>query len=107
VSVHLASRIFDVMLTRVAPESHTLHLRLVWSGSVGTCPMGRDLFLHLIIMIRHGDVWTGTSSTEVSSLVQFMGRRFSGHRYFSLRIQARMILYVCRGQTVMDRVVQC
>jgi hypothetical protein len=28
------------MLTQVAPESHTLHLGLGWSGSVGTCPMG-------------------------------------------------------------------
>jgi hypothetical protein len=39
------------MLTQVAPESHTLHLGLVWSGSVGTCLMGQDLFFHLAIMI--------------------------------------------------------
>jgi hypothetical protein len=69
--------------------------------------MGRDLFFLLIIMIGHGDVWTGTSSTEVSMPIQFLGSRFGGHRYFSLRIPTRRILYVCRGQTVVDRVVQC
>jgi hypothetical protein len=58
-------------------------------------------------MIGHGYVWTGTSSIEVSRLIQFLGSRFSGHRYFSLRIQARRIQYVCRGQTVMVRVVEC
>jgi hypothetical protein len=83
--VHLASRISDFMLTRVAPESHTLHLGLVWSGSAGTCPMRRDLFFHLIIRIGHGDVWTGTSSTKVSSLIQFLDNRSNGHRYFSWR----------------------
>jgi hypothetical protein len=36
--VHFASMKF--MLTQVALESHTLHLGLVWSGLVGTCPMG-------------------------------------------------------------------
>jgi len=54
------------MLTQVAPESHTIQLGLVWSGPTCTCPMGRDLFFRLIIMIGHGDDWTGTSSTEVS-----------------------------------------
>jgi hypothetical protein len=38
--VHLVSRMFHYMMTQVAPESHTLHLGLVWSGSAGTCPMG-------------------------------------------------------------------
>jgi hypothetical protein len=57
-------------------------------------------------MIGHGDVWTGTSSTLVSMPIQFLGSRFSGHRYFSLRIQARRI-HVCRGQAVVVRVVQC
>jgi hypothetical protein len=38
--VHLVSKMFHYMLTQVALESHTLHLGLVWSGSVGTCPMG-------------------------------------------------------------------
>ena len=64
--VHLVSRMFHYMMTQVAPESHTLHLGLVWNGSEGTCPMGQDLFFLLIIMIGHGGVWTGTSSTEVS-----------------------------------------
>jgi hypothetical protein len=105
--VYLVSRMFHYMTTQVAPESHTLHLGLVWSGPAGTCPMGRDIFFLLIIMIGHGDVWTGTSSTEVFMLIQFLGSKFNGHRYFSLRILARRILYVCRGQTVMDRVVQC
>jgi hypothetical protein len=105
--VHLVSRMFHYMTTQLAPESHTLCLRLVWSGSAGTCPMGRDLFFLLIIMIGHGDVWTGTSSTEVSMPIQFLGSRFGGHRYFSLRIPARRILYVCRGQTIMVKVVQC
>jgi hypothetical protein len=45
--------------------------------------MGRDLFFHLIIMIGHGDFWTGTSSTEVSSLIKFLDNRSNGHRYFS------------------------
>jgi hypothetical protein len=58
-------------------------------------------------MIGHGDVWTCNSSTLVSMPIQFLGSRFGGHRYFSLRIPTRRILYVCRGQTVMDRVVQC
>jgi hypothetical protein len=65
--VHFVSTMF--MLTQVAPEIHTLNLGLVWSGFVGTCPMGQDLFFHLIIMIGHGNVWTGTSSIEVSSLI--------------------------------------
>ena len=53
--VLLASRMSDYMMTWGAPESHTLHLGLVWSGFVGTCPMGRDLFFHLAIMIGHGE----------------------------------------------------
>jgi hypothetical protein len=105
--VHLVSRMFHYMMTHVAPESHTLHLGLVWNGPAGTCPMGRDLFFLLIIMIGHGDVWIGTSSAEVSMPIQFLGSRFGGHRYFSLRIPTRRILYVCRGQTIVDRVVQC
>jgi hypothetical protein len=38
--VHLVSRMFHYMMTQVVPESHTLNLGLVWSGSAGTCPMG-------------------------------------------------------------------
>jgi hypothetical protein len=81
--VCFVNRLF--MLTQVVPESHTLHLGLVWSGSAGTCPMGRDLFSLLIIMIGHGDVFTCTSSTEVSLLIQFLDNRSNGHRYFSRR----------------------
>jgi hypothetical protein len=95
------------MMIQVAPESHTLHLGLGWSGSAGTCPTGRDLFFCLIIMIGHGDVWTGTSSTEVSSLIQFLDNRSNGHRYFSWRTQERRVHDVCRGQAVMVRVAQC
>jgi hypothetical protein len=101
--VHFVSTIF--MLTQVAPESHTLHLGLVWSVSAGTCHMGRDLSFRLIIMIGHGDVWTGTS-TEMSLLIQFLDSRSNGHRYFNWRTQERRIQDVCRGQTVMVRVVQ-
>jgi hypothetical protein len=58
-------------------------------------------------MIGHGDVWTGTSSIEVSSLIQFLDNRSNGHRYFSWRTQERRVQDVCRGQIVMVRVVQC
>jgi hypothetical protein len=95
------------MLTQVAPESHTLHLGLVWSGSAGTCPMGRDLFFCLAIMIGHGEVWIGTSSTEMPIQIQFLDNRSNGHRYFSWRTQERRVQDVFRGQTVMVRVVQC
>jgi hypothetical protein len=67
--VHLVSRMFHYMTTQVAPKSHTLHLGLVWSGSAGTCSMGRDLFFLLIIMIGNGDIWKSTSYTEVSMLI--------------------------------------
>jgi hypothetical protein len=65
--VHFVNSMF--MLTQFALESHTLHLCLVWSGPIGTCPMGRDFFSRLIIMIGHEDFWTYTSSIEVSSLI--------------------------------------
>jgi hypothetical protein len=38
--VHLVSRMFHYMTTQVAPESHTLHLGLVWREPTGTCPVG-------------------------------------------------------------------
>jgi hypothetical protein len=60
--VHFVSRMFYVMLTQVALESHTLHLGLVWNGPAGTCFMERDIFSLLIIMIEHGDGWEGTTS---------------------------------------------
>jgi hypothetical protein len=103
--VHLVSRM-SFMLTQVVPESHTLHLGLVWSGPVGICPMGRDLLSLLIVMIGPRDVCTGTSSTKVSSLIQFLDNRSNGLRYFSLRIQEMRTQYVCRGKTVVVRVVQ-
>ena len=68
--------------------------------------MGRDLFSLLIIMIGHGDVWIGTSSTKVSLLIQFLDIRSNGHMYFSWRTQDRGIQDVCRRQTVMVRIVQ-
>jgi hypothetical protein len=101
--VHFVSTMF--MLTQVAPEIHTLHLGWVWSGSAGTCSMGRDLSFHLIIMVGHGDVWVGTSSTETPIHIQFLDNGSSGPRYFSLRIPERRIQDVCRGQTVMVRAV--
>jgi hypothetical protein len=104
--VHLVSRVFHYMVTQVAPESHTLHQGSVWSGSAGICLIERGNFSLLIIMIGRGDGWTGTSSTEMSLQIQFMDNRSNGHRYFSMRIQERRIQYVCRGQTVIVRVVQ-
>jgi hypothetical protein len=95
------------MLTQVAPESHTLHLGLVWSGSASTCPMGRDLFFRLAIMIGHGEVWIGTSSTEMPIQIQFLDNRSNGHRYFSWRTQERRVQDVFRGQIVMVRAMQC
>jgi hypothetical protein len=105
--VHLVSRMFDYMVTQGAPQSHTLHLGFVWSGFAGTCPMGRDLFFRLAIMIGHGEVWIGTSSTETPIQIQFLDSRSNGHRCFSWRTQERRVQDVCRGQTVMVRVVQC
>jgi hypothetical protein len=67
--VHLVSRMFHYMTTQVAPESHTLHLGLVWREPAGTCPVGRDLSSLMIIMIGHGYVWMGTSSIEMSLLI--------------------------------------
>jgi hypothetical protein len=67
--------------------------------------MGKDLFSLLIIMIGHGDVWTGTSSTELSLLIHFLDIRSNNHMYFYWRTQERRIQDVCKGQTVMVRVV--
>jgi hypothetical protein len=104
--VQLISGMFHYVMTQVAPESHTLHQGSGWSGHVGICLIERGIFSLLIIMIRRGDGWTGTSSTKMSLQIQFLDSRSGGHRYFSLRIQERRIQYVCRGQTVMVRVVQ-
>jgi hypothetical protein len=69
--VHLVSRMFYYMMTQVAPESHILHQGLVWSGPAGICPIERGNFSLLIIMIGHGDGWTGTTSTEMSLQIHF------------------------------------
>jgi hypothetical protein len=58
-------------------------------------------------MIGHGYVWMGTSSIEMSLLIQFLDNRFNTHRYFRWRTQERRIQDVCRGLTVRVRVVQC
>jgi hypothetical protein len=63
--VHFVSRMFHCMMTHIAPESHILHLGLVWSGLVGTCLMKRCSFSLLIIMIDHGDGWAGVTSTKL------------------------------------------
>jgi hypothetical protein len=105
--VHLVSRMFHYMTTQVAPESHTLHLGLVWRESAGTCPMGRDLSSLVIIMIGHGYVWMGASSIEMTLLIQFLDNRSNSNRYFRWRMQERRIQDVCRGLTVRVRVVQC
>jgi hypothetical protein len=94
------------MMTQVAPESHILHFGLVLSGLAGACPMERDSFSLLIIMIEHGDGWAGTTSTEILLQMQLLDNRSSCHRYSSLRIQEWGIQYVYREQTVMVRVVQ-
>ena len=38
--VDLVSRMFHYKTTQGAPESHTLHLGLVWREPTGTCPVG-------------------------------------------------------------------
>jgi hypothetical protein len=53
--VHFVGRLFHLMMTQVAPESHILHFGLVLSGLAGACPMERDDFSLLILMIKHGD----------------------------------------------------
>jgi hypothetical protein len=61
--VHWVSQMFHYMMTQVAPESHTLHQGSVWSGPAGICPIERGNLSLLIIMIKRGDGWIGTSST--------------------------------------------
>ena len=102
----MISGVFHYIVTQVAPESHTLHQGSVWSGSAGICPMEQGIFSLLVIMIRRGDGWTSTFSTEMSLHIQFLDSRSNGHRYFSLRIPERRIQDVCRGQTVMVIEVQ-
>jgi hypothetical protein len=92
--VHLVSRMFHYMMTQVAPESHVLHHGLVRSGPAGTYPMERGNFSFLIIMIRHGDGWIGTTSSEIFLQMQFLDSRSNCHRYFNLRIQEWRIQYI-------------
>jgi hypothetical protein len=105
--VHLVSRMFHYMTTQVAPENHTLHLGLVSKDPAGTCPVGRDLSSLMIIMIGHGYFWMGTSSIEMSILIQFLDIRSNSYRYFIWRNQDRRIQDVCRALIVRVRVVQC
>jgi hypothetical protein len=74
------------MMNQVAPESHILHFGFVLSGIAGTCPMEQDSFSLLITMIKHGDSWVDTISTEVLLQMQLMDTRSSRHRYSSLRV---------------------
>jgi hypothetical protein len=85
--VHCVSRSFHFLMTQVALESHILHFGLVLSGLAGTCPIERDNFSHLIIMIEHGDGWASTTSTKILLQMQLLDNRSNCHRYFSLRIQ--------------------
>jgi hypothetical protein len=93
------------MMAQVAPESHILHSGLVLRGIVGACPMERESFSFLILMIEYGDGWADTTSTEVFLLVQPLDNRSSFHRCSSMRIQEWWNQYVYSEQTVMIRVV--
>jgi hypothetical protein len=64
--VHLASRISNYMMTKVAPESHALHQGPVWSGFVGICLLEGGNFSLLIIMIGRGDGWTSNFLIDMS-----------------------------------------
>jgi hypothetical protein len=59
---------------------------LVLSGLAGACPRERDNFSLLILMIKHGDGWENTTSSEVLLPMQLLDNRSSFHRYSSLRI---------------------
>ena len=85
--VHFVSRLFHLMMTQVAPESHILHFGLVLRGLAGAYPMERDNFSLLILMIEHGDGWADTTSTEVLLPMHLLDNRSSFHRYSILRIQ--------------------
>jgi hypothetical protein len=57
-------------------------------------------------MIGNGYVWMGTSSIEMSLLIQFMDNRSNSHRYFRWWTQERRIQDVYRGLIGRVRVVQ-
>jgi hypothetical protein len=68
--------------------------------------MERGNFSLLIIMIGHGDGWTGTTYTEMSLQMEFLDNKSNCHMYFSLRIQEWRIQYINMVQSGMVRVVQ-
>jgi hypothetical protein len=105
--VQLISGVFHYMVTQVEPESHTLHQGSVWSGSTGICLIERGSFSLLIIMIGHGDGWTGTSSIEMYLQIQFLDSRSNDHRDFSLRIQEGRIQYTYKEESGRVNIVQC
>jgi hypothetical protein len=94
------------MMAQVVPESHILHSGLVLRGLAGACPMERDSFSFLILMIEYGDGWADTTSTKVLLPVQPLDNRSSFHKYFSMRIQEWGIQYVYGEKTIMIRVLQ-
>jgi hypothetical protein len=94
------------MMAQVAPESNILHSWMVLRGLAGACPMERDNFSLLILMIEYGDGWADVASIEVLLQMQLLDSRSSFHRYFSMRIQEWGIQYVYGEQTVMIRVVR-
>jgi hypothetical protein len=104
--VHLVSRLFHLMMAQVVPESNILHSWMVLRGFAGACPMRRDKFSLLILMIEYGDGWEDVVSTEIPLQVQLLDNRSSFHRYFSMRIQEWGIQYVYCEKTIMIRVVQ-
>jgi hypothetical protein len=104
--VHFVSRLFHLIMTQVAPKSYILHFRLVLSGLAGACPMERDSFSLLILVIEYGDGWVDTTSTEVLLPMQLLDSRSSFHRYSSVRIQEWGIQYVHSERIVMIKVVQ-
>jgi hypothetical protein len=53
------------MMAQVALESNILHSWMVLRGLAGACPMERDSFSLLILMIEYGDGWEDITSTEV------------------------------------------
>jgi hypothetical protein len=85
--VHLVSRLFHLMMAQVTPESHIFHSRLVLSWLAGACPMERDNFSLLILMIKYGDGWEDITSIEVLLPMQLLDIRSSFHRYSNVRIQ--------------------
>jgi hypothetical protein len=53
------------MMAQVVPESNVLQSWVVLRGLAGACPMERDNFSLLILMIEYGDGWADVTSTEI------------------------------------------